>query len=64
MKMIAYPELKPRKGIRYSNVHLRRLEAAGNFPRRVNLGGNCVAWVESEIDNWLEQRAAERDAAA
>lgn len=34
MKMLAYAELKSGKGIRYSNVHLRRLEATGEFPRR------------------------------
>ncbi len=62
MKVLSFPELKPAKGIPYSRVHLRRLEAAGSFPGRVQLGGNAVAWIESEIDAWLEERAAERDA--
>lgn len=64
MKMLSFPELKTAKGIPYSRVHLRRLEAAGRFPRRAQLGGNAVAWIESEIDAWLEERAAERDYAA
>ena len=62
MKVLSFCELKPKKGIPYSRVHLRRLEAAGRFPRRVQLGDNAVAWIESEIDAWLEERAADRDA--
>ena len=62
MKVLSFRELKPAKGIPYSRVHLRRLEADGNFPGRVQLGGNAVAWIESEIDAWLEERAADRDA--
>lgn len=33
----------------------------GRFPKQVNLGGNCVAWVEAEIMEWIEQRIAARD---
>jgi prophage regulatory protein len=64
MRGLSYPELKPKKGIPYSRVHLRRMEAKGTFPRRVNLGGNCVVWLEHEIDAWLESRAAAREIAA
>ena len=38
MKVLTFPELKTAKGVPYSRVHLRRLEAAGQFPRRVRLG--------------------------
>ena len=34
---------------------------AGTFPRPVKIGPRAVAWVESEIDDWLRQRIAERD---
>jgi prophage regulatory protein len=51
------------KGIRYSPAQLRRLENAGEFPRRVQLSANRVAWVESEIEDWCEARAAAREAA-
>lgn len=32
------------------------------FPRPIPLGTNCVGWVESEIDNWLNAQIAKRDA--
>ena len=62
MKILRYAELKPAKGIPWSNVHLRRLEEEDKFPRRLNLGEATVGWVESEIDEWLEQRVKARDA--
>ena len=32
-----------------------------NFPKPVRLGKNSVAFVEAEIDAWIESRIAERD---
>src|ERR1700730_2233833 len=44
-------------GIRFSRVHLRRLELIGAFPIHVKLGsGNdtqtSIAWLADEIENW------------
>ncbi|TAG46795.1 MAG: AlpA family phage regulatory protein [Betaproteobacteria bacterium] len=36
--------------------------AAGNFPRPVKTGKRSVAWVESEIDQYIEGLIAKRDA--
>jgi prophage regulatory protein len=32
-----------------------------NFPRSVKIGERAVAWVDSEIREWVEARLAERD---
>ena len=45
----------------YSPQHIARLEKAGVFPKRVQLGPNRVGWVESEVLDWLEQRLAQRE---
>jgi len=45
----------------YSPQHIARLEKAGQFPKRVQLGPNRVGWVESEVLDWLEQRLAQRE---
>jgi len=37
-----------------------RLEKAGLFPKRVQLGLNRVGWVEAEVLEWLEERLARR----
>lgn len=46
----------------YSYAHIDRLEADGRFPKRVRLGLSRVAWVASEIQEWIAARIAERDA--
>jgi len=40
----------------YSPQHIARLEKAGLFPKRVQLGSNRVGWVESEVLDWLQER--------
>jgi prophage regulatory protein len=38
--------------------------AAGTFPKPIRLGPKSVGWLESEVDRWIEERVAERDAQA
>jgi prophage regulatory protein len=61
MRILDHPALKT-KGIGYSKVHLARLEKVGKFPKHIDIGPNRIAWVEAEIDAWLEARVASRDA--
>lgn len=35
----------------------------GRFPAPVRVGARTVAWVESEVSDWLRARVAEREAA-
>ena len=46
----------------YSPQHIARLEAAGQFPKRVRLGCNRVGWVEQEVLDWLQAKIDARDA--
>lgn len=64
MKFLTYKQLHDDLGLPWSRVHLRRLEAAGKFPRRVRLGYRTVAWNADEIDEWAEARAARSTGAA
>ncbi|HIF9464878.1 TPA: AlpA family phage regulatory protein [Photobacterium damselae] len=34
--------------------------AEGRFPKTVSLGGRAVAWVESEITDWMLERVSGR----
>jgi predicted DNA-binding transcriptional regulator AlpA len=43
-------------------THIARLEALGEFPRRIKLGRARVGWSLFEVLLWLEARKAERDA--
>lgn len=58
MRILSKRQLK--ELVLYSPQHIARLEKAGLFPKRVQLGPNRVGWVESEVLEWLEQRLANR----
>ena len=45
----------------YSPQHIARLEKAGSFPTRVQLGPNRVGWVEAEVLDWLNERLMRRE---
>jgi len=53
-----------RRGIRFSNTHLLKMEREGKFVARLYLSPAKVAWPEDEVDVWLEARLAERKVAA
>jgi prophage regulatory protein len=58
-RLITKAEL--RRIVPYTPQHILRLEKQGVFPRRVRLGANRVAWLLSEIEEWIAARVAERD---
>lgn len=60
MRVIRFPAVKTLIG-GYSRMHVDRLEKAGRFPKRVQLGPNSVGWLEDEIQAWIEARAAARE---
>lgn len=60
VKLLRYCELQETRGIGYTRRHLYTLEAERKFPKRVPLGENRVGWIESEIDEWIKERAESR----
>lgn len=46
-----------------SKTHTYRLINAGQFPRPVPLGPHRVAFVEREVNDWLQARVDERESA-
>lgn len=59
MKLLSKRQVK--ELVLYSPQHIARLEAAGQFPKRVMLGQNRVGWVEDEVLEWLQKRIDARD---
>jgi prophage regulatory protein len=60
-KLLGIDELRPAKGILYSKPHIWRKIREGSFPSPIRLGENRIAFVEAEIDAWIEAKVAERD---
>ena len=48
--------LKTIDGIPYCSQHIARLENAGVFPSRINLGRCRLAWYCSEVEAWIASR--------
>lgn len=61
MRILSNAELKAR-GIKYCNPHRIELERTGRFPRRVRLSERRYGYLEDEINDWIERRAALRGA--
>lgn len=60
-RLVSKKELRTVCGIPYTPQHIGRLEAAGKFPKRVRLGPNRVAWLLSEVNEWVAERVTLRD---
>lgn len=58
-RVIRLPDVCRRVGLSRSQVY--RLEAAGNFPRRLKIGSRASAWLEHEIAGWISERADARE---
>jgi len=63
-RVLRKPDIETATG--YTERAIRDLEREGKFPKRFKLNpdGRAVGWLESEVQAWLAERAATRDAAA
>ena len=69
LRLIRLPEVLTRTG--YGRTTIYRKMEDGSFPRSVKLGGpledpnvfysRAVAWIEDDVDQWIESRIEERD---
>ena len=52
--ILRLPEVKSRTGLSRSTIYARIKEGA--FPSSVSLGARAVGWIDSEIQQWLEEK--------
>lgn len=55
--ILRLPAVVERTGLSRSTIYLMMSRAA--FPKTVSLGERAVGWIESEVDQWLEERIAD-----
>jgi prophage regulatory protein len=58
--LLTWKHLKENIGIPFCREHVRRLEKAGKFPKRIRLSEQKIVWRRDQILGWVAQRAAER----
>lgn len=51
-RLIRLAEVKNKVGLSRSTIYLR-IER-GTFPTPISIGGGRVAWLESEVDEWID----------
>lgn len=54
MKVLRIDEVVERTGL--SRTSIWRLEKAGQFPARRQLGPGSVGWLEKEVERWANSR--------
>ena len=59
MKLIRIKDVMERTGLARSTVY--KYISEGRFPRPIKLGSRAVAWVESEIESWIQNSIERRD---
>lgn len=60
MKFLKMSEVIARVGLNKATIY--RMMKAGEFPRSIQISEIRVAWVESEVIDWMERKiAAARD---
>jgi len=52
--ILRLPSVLERTGLSRSTVYL--MMSRDEFPATISLGDRAVGWVESEIDQWLEEK--------
>lgn len=52
--ILRLPAVKARTGLSRSSIYLRISEAS--FPKPISLGSRAVGWIESEVNDWLNQQ--------
>jgi len=58
-QLIKIPEVMAKTGL--SRSHLYALAQNGAFPKPVKLSERSSAWVEAEVQAWIEDRIVSRD---
>lgn len=55
-RILRWPELLRKIGYCRTNVYY--LTQKGEFPCSIKLGGRAVGWLESEINQWIQDRVS------
>ena len=53
-QILRLPTVKARTGLSRSTIYMYVKD--GVFPKPVSLGARAVGWLDSEIDDWIDQR--------
>ena len=61
-RIIRMSAVEDKTGLKHSEIYERIKDLT--FPRQLRMGPKRVGWLEEEIDAWIDELAAEREAEA
>jgi len=53
-RLMRLPEVVQMTGVSRSTIY--RWMENGEFPRQISLGANTVAWLVSDVEDWIHRR--------
>lgn len=62
MRLMRLKEVMDCTGLGRSSIY--SYISDGQFPKPVPIGGRAVAWVESEVNEWIMEKIEQRDRVA
>ncbi|HAT1684677.1 TPA: AlpA family transcriptional regulator [Klebsiella oxytoca] len=57
-QLLRLKQVEAKTGIKRSQIYLYM--QSGHFPHSIRIGPASVAWLESEIDEWIDQKLKQR----
>lgn len=59
--VLTLPDVVKRTGV--SRTRIYEMMEAGRFPKPIKIGARAIAFIADEVDGWVADRMAEREAA-
>lgn len=57
-QLLRLKQVREKTGLKRSQIYLYM--KTGDFPQSIKIGPTSVAWLESEINKWIEQKLSSR----
>ena len=61
LRLIRRKEVQAKTGLGASSIYA--MIQQGTFPKAINISERRVAWIESDVDQWINERIASHKAA-
>jgi prophage regulatory protein len=55
-RLLRLPVVKERTGLCKTQIY--ELMKVGGFPQKIPLGSRAVCWLESEIEDWIDEKVS------
>lgn len=60
-RILKLPHVQDKSGLSRSSIYA--FIAQGKFPKPIQLGERSVGWLSSEVEEWIQSRISQREAA-